>query len=276
MYRITARTFEVTERGHLTDRYSKAIEQLGSQTLDVRLGGIYALEQIATDSPRTRDQATIVEVLSAFIRVHSDPIYQYKAAQDVASRAQIPNDDQELIAAADYYMTKSQRSPVDVQAAVTVLGRLPPLTDVARGNLEGAWLARIDINRANLTGIRLNGANLTGARFQNATLTRAWLIGADLTCALLHEANLAHALLQSANLTNTRLQGANLTGAQLFMANLTDAWLEGVDLTGTWLGEAKLAGARGLTQEQVDAAVGDQKTSLPMPLRRPKSWHGEA
>ena len=42
VYRITARTFEVTERGHLTDRYTKAIEQLGSTTLDVRLGGIYA------------------------------------------------------------------------------------------------------------------------------------------------------------------------------------------------------------------------------------------
>jgi len=43
VYRITARTFELTERGHLTDRYSKAIEQLGNDNLDVRLGGIYSL-----------------------------------------------------------------------------------------------------------------------------------------------------------------------------------------------------------------------------------------
>jgi hypothetical protein len=80
VYRITARTFELTERGHLTDRYAKAIEQLGNDNLDVRLGGIYSLEQIATDSPRDRDQATVVEVLSAFVRVHSDPLYQYKAS----------------------------------------------------------------------------------------------------------------------------------------------------------------------------------------------------
>lgn len=81
LYRITARTFQVTERGQVTDRYSKAIEQLGSATLDVRLGGVYALEQIAKDSARGEDdQATIVEVLSAFVRVHSDPLYQYKAA----------------------------------------------------------------------------------------------------------------------------------------------------------------------------------------------------
>ena len=38
--RSTARTFELTERGHLTDRYSRAIEQLGNDILDVRLGGI--------------------------------------------------------------------------------------------------------------------------------------------------------------------------------------------------------------------------------------------
>jgi hypothetical protein len=31
--RITARTFELTERGHLTDRYAKGIEQLGNDNL---------------------------------------------------------------------------------------------------------------------------------------------------------------------------------------------------------------------------------------------------
>jgi len=71
-------TLRLTERGHLTDRYGKAIEQLGSHKLDVRLGGIYALEQFANDTDHDRDQATIVEVLSAFVRVHSQPIYQYR------------------------------------------------------------------------------------------------------------------------------------------------------------------------------------------------------
>src|SRR5829696_7633641 len=71
VYRITARTFEVAEQGHITERYTKAIEQLGSDKLDVRLGGIYALERIAVDSER--DHPTVVEVLSAFVREHSDP-----------------------------------------------------------------------------------------------------------------------------------------------------------------------------------------------------------
>jgi hypothetical protein len=42
---ITARTYRLTEQGQITDRYTKAIEQLGGDKLDVRLGGIYALER---------------------------------------------------------------------------------------------------------------------------------------------------------------------------------------------------------------------------------------
>jgi len=51
VYRITARTFELTEQGHITERYTKAIEQLGDQELAVRLGGIYVLEQLARHFP---------------------------------------------------------------------------------------------------------------------------------------------------------------------------------------------------------------------------------
>jgi hypothetical protein len=70
VYRITTRTLELTEQGHITERYTKAIEQLGSDKLDVRLGGIYALERLAIDSER--DHPTVVEVLGAFVREHSD------------------------------------------------------------------------------------------------------------------------------------------------------------------------------------------------------------
>jgi len=65
----TQRTVQLTEQGQVTDRYTKAIEQLGSDKLDVRIGGIYALELVALDSPR--DHPNVMEVLAAFIRGHS-------------------------------------------------------------------------------------------------------------------------------------------------------------------------------------------------------------
>lgn len=50
-------TVRIMEQGHITDRFTKAIEQLGKldgdrPNIEVRLGAIYALERIAIDSPR--------------------------------------------------------------------------------------------------------------------------------------------------------------------------------------------------------------------------------
>jgi hypothetical protein len=65
----TARTFALNRVGQLTDRFTKAIEQLGHQELDVRLGGIYALERIARDSEK--DHPQVMEVLTGYIREHA-------------------------------------------------------------------------------------------------------------------------------------------------------------------------------------------------------------
>lgn len=48
-FTLSRRAFQLTEQGQVTERYTKAIEQLGSEKLDVRIGGIYALERVARD-----------------------------------------------------------------------------------------------------------------------------------------------------------------------------------------------------------------------------------
>ena len=251
VYRITARTFQVTERGHVTDRYSKAIEQLGEDSLDVRLGGIYALEQITRDSARAKeDQTTIVEVLSAFVRVHSDPVYQFKAAKP---RPEHPSTEAELVALAADYVARSPKPPVDVQAAVTVLGRLRVLDMVSRGDLTEATLRHVtlhtDLTGATLIRADLTGADLTGATLIRADLSEADLTGADLTGADLTGVHLTGAHLHNANLTRAHLRDADLTGATLIRADLTSADLTGAtliraDLTGARLGRVKLDGAK--------------------------------
>jgi hypothetical protein len=59
----------LNEQSHITDRYIKAVEQLGSSSVDVRLGGIYALGRIMRDSDT--DRQMVVEVLAAYLRHHS-------------------------------------------------------------------------------------------------------------------------------------------------------------------------------------------------------------
>jgi hypothetical protein len=66
---FTARTWRTTQEGQITDRFTKAIDQLGKtgpENMAFRLGGIYALERIAKDSER--NHWPIMEVLTAYVR----------------------------------------------------------------------------------------------------------------------------------------------------------------------------------------------------------------
>jgi hypothetical protein len=99
-FTLSRRSLELTEQGQVTDRYTKAVEQLGSDKLDVRIGGVHALERVARAS--ARDHPTVMEVLTAFIREHSHE--QWPPSDHPASRGQEPS------------------TRPDVQAALTVVG----------------------------------------------------------------------------------------------------------------------------------------------------------
>jgi hypothetical protein len=49
---LTFRNLQLTQDKQITEYYTRAVEQLGSNKRAVRLGAIYALEQIARDSQR--------------------------------------------------------------------------------------------------------------------------------------------------------------------------------------------------------------------------------
>jgi hypothetical protein len=204
------RSFELTEEGQVTDRYTRAIEQLGSDKLDVRIGGVYALERVARDS--ARDHPTIMEVLAAFIREHS---------REQWPPSELPAD------------TPERRTRPDVQAATTVIGRRNRTND--RG--------QIDLARCNLAHADLREADLSGATFYKAVLARAVFLRAQLAGAVLWGADLADAILVDANLTEANLNNANLANANLINANLTGANLVGTNLRGANLGSANLSSA---------------------------------
>ena len=70
------RRVRAAEEGQITDRFTKAIAQLGDKEMAIRLGGIYALERIARDSEK--DHGPIMEVLTAYVRQRAPrPGYWY-------------------------------------------------------------------------------------------------------------------------------------------------------------------------------------------------------
>ncbi|MGX1887026.1 hypothetical protein [Streptomyces sp. NPDC055287] len=71
--KISSRELDVAQEGQITDRYTKAVENLGNDSMDVRLGGIYALQRIMEDS--VRDHPTTADVLTTFVRTHAKEPY---------------------------------------------------------------------------------------------------------------------------------------------------------------------------------------------------------
>ena len=147
---FSARTLRLNRRGQLTERFTKAVEQLSQpvpEQLAVRLGGIYALEQIALDSEELH--WPVMEVLSACLRESS-------RTADLGAEPQVTT---------------------DLQAIATVLGRRPE----ARRRQEGD--RRLDLGK-----VRLPQVDLGSAKLQRAILDRAELQGADLKGARLQGA----------------------------------------------------------------------------------------
>jgi hypothetical protein len=133
-----------------------------------------------------------------------------------------------LIAVATYYGSRAVRRPPDLFGA----------------DLSDQYLPGMDLRGANLRRTNFQGANLYAAKLQGA-----WVDNANLQCVDLGAADLRWAY----------LEGTNLQGADLSDANLGEADLRAANLQG-----AKLLDVRGLTQEQLNQACGDEKTMLPL------------
>ena len=248
---------QATEQARLTqidqasERFSRSVEQLGAESITLRIGAVYSFARLMRDSDD--DDQAIVEILSSFIRLQ-------------AGQTPLPR-------------PSPATTPADIDAALGVVAGHSPA------------LPRIDMSGFDLSGVDLSGADLFGADLSRADLSRATLVGADLTGGHLSGANLSFvdltgAKLQAADVTDAILLGANLSDTNLFVvrnlasAALIDASLAGargldgerfsgvnwrrIDLTGTNLEGSSLAGSslnratlRGANLTGADLAAAD-------------------
>jgi uncharacterized protein YjbI with pentapeptide repeats len=296
----------------ITESYSKAIEQLGSEKLEMRLGGIYALERISRESPQ--DYWMVMENLTAFVRectrrTKTEQKVRPLDHQRLAERAYLLWKDAGCLEGrSDLFWAEAidwETNPppaTDVAAALTVINRrsadnrarevkdgrcldlqqaVLPRAILFRGTSGSPDFSEAYLERAQLRA-HLENADLRKAHLEHAELCFARLEGANLFAAHLEDANLFAAHLEDANLFAAHLERANLDGAFFEGANLVWAELKGAyfgsaHLKGAYLGFAQIKGAdlrgvEGLTQDQVDQTSGDAATQLPEGLTRPKHW----
>jgi hypothetical protein len=213
------KSIRVAHEGQITERFTRAIEQLGTYKVEVQLGGIFALERIARESQL--DHWTIMEVLTAYVRENA-------GWSGDENNGNVDSENSHL---------NSGRPTIDIQAIMTVIGRRSwASTETENGkflNLRKTDLRHMDLRNANLVAANLRGVNLEGANLMDADLTRAFL----------GEANLRGANLVRANLEGAHLAGADLEGANLREVNVANANLTKANLKGAYLVEANLEAA---------------------------------
>jgi hypothetical protein len=111
--RTTQESLKVTRETQITDRFTKAITQLGAtdsqgrKQIETRLGAIYSLERIAKDSPV--DHWSIMEILTAYVR------------ENAPGREPRENEDPQALASDEIPQLAK-----DVAAIMTVIGRGGP------------------------------------------------------------------------------------------------------------------------------------------------------
>jgi hypothetical protein len=212
---FTWRRVEISQDQQVTERFTRAIDQLGATDdttskprVEVRLGGIYALERIAWDSPK-RDYSTVMEVLTAYVRENTPQAPRSsKRSSEVTSKSNdAPAEADE--GAKQPTPPEPRRPTADIQAILDVLSR-------AQTRVPDKYRTSLDLHEATL-----QGANLQGANLQEANLRGAKLQGADLQKAEITDEQLADA---------HSLQGATMPDGQKYEDWLKDKEGSGKDV----------------------------------------------
>ncbi|PAV10989.1 hypothetical protein ASJ81_11970 [Methanosarcina spelaei] len=195
--KVAQENLKIAQEGQITERFTRAVDQLGNPAIEIRLGGIYALERIANESEK--DYWPIMEILTAYVRKNSsieDPI-----------------------------VLQQDKVSLDIQAILTVIGRRnKPFTAKEPSFLH--------LSKTYLVGANLGQSNLNDARLGYANLTDAFLRLANLSQAVLYRTKLTDSRLKHTNLVNATLTEANLENTDLLEANFENAYLKGASLKG--------------------------------------------
>lgn len=85
---VAQKQVNVTEQGQITDRISKAVDQLGHENTAVRMGAIHSLERIMVDSEN--DRVMVMRTLNAYLQYRQSKL----PPEDSASIPEIEIDTQ--------------------------------------------------------------------------------------------------------------------------------------------------------------------------------------
>lgn len=206
--KIAQENLKISQEGQITERFTRAIDQLGAvdkdgnPIIEIRLGAIYALEKIADKSEEYF--WPIMEILTAYVRKNS-PV-------DMAD--------------------SQNKVSLDIQAIFTVIGRRNATyrqRESKNLNLRRTYLKDLELTDAHFEKADLSGTNLEGASIKETHLEGAFLSGTNLKSAFITGTHLEGAFLGSAHFKWAKFYFNSLKGADFRAADLIGAYFYSLD-----------------------------------------------
>ena len=183
--------------------------------LEVRVGGILALERIAKHN--LSEHIHVMEILCAFVRENT--------REFVATTVPLGEDGEVLFGS--YIFPRH-----DIASALSVIARRGQAQRQLEQRLEPPY--KLNFNQADFRGLKMDGCD-----FANALLTHANFGGADLTKATFEGASL-----DRTNFSNTILHQVNFCASHLHFNSFENADLWEASFNGAVLGGTNFEGAK--------------------------------
>lgn len=257
-------TARISLDGQITDRYSKAVEQLGSENVTVRIGGLYALKRIAEDS-LDHDFPTVLDVLTHFIRF---PTPYHSAQKELSSGEEFRKADANKTIPNDILKIPDILTAIRISTALLKRvhdSRSAPYLDFCSGKFSYMDMSDADFSHTNISlsqfcfaildqadfqharamKVNLRGAHATRARLNDVDFgTKSIFNDAQLKFTLFSESKLSHAQFINSNLKHVEFDDAILTNSSFENCKMEGGTFVGAKMNWSYFKKAELTGAR--------------------------------
>jgi len=244
----TRESISISQQVFLTDRYSKAIDQLGSNNPQIRLGGIFSLEKLASGS---KEYISVVnKVLATYIRQKSKDTSTY-AFEEIQAAVGIIS-----------FRETNRDYLIDDDHGVNISNSLLKAT-----NFDNARLAHAKMVNSIFTESTFTNADLSNVSGMEADFSKTNLTNSNLSQSNFYGGSFEQSIMKGSVIKNSNFQLVNLSEANLINCDLNGSDLSDANLYGTILYGTDLSKAKGITRNQIKVARINNSTKLPSYLR---------
>ena len=239
-----------------SEDYGRSVKMLGGPTASVRQSGVYSLRNLVRGNNHLHK--AILRVIASFARTQSMEIIRNGAKDESVSTAVDINLIRKIAG-------EKSMSP-DVEAAITMIKEI---INEGEGEFEkivkDCGLGEYTIDLSN--SILLNGA-LSRTSVKKANFSQSRIFGFDFRGTDFSGANLVAAHFEDCSFVGCNFERAEMGEVRIVMTpGYSDkAPFEGANFKGAEIYGADLELARGITESQINDAVGDVNTKLPRGL----------